>query len=234
MKEEQTDFRQGLYDALPTAIGYASIGLACGVVSVNAGITAVEMGLMSLFVYAGAAQFVMCALIVAGAPLSSIALTIFFVNLRNFLMSLHATTIFKGARFNSTIWIGSLLTDESYAVLLKKYIHEKEISPEWMYGNNLAGYLSWVLFTILGNLLGSLIPNPEIFGLDFALVAMFIGIFAGQLEAMLGQFSLKKLGLILASVGLSYVGLTVFVSSYVAVLLATLLGCFVGVLIDEQ
>jgi predicted branched-subunit amino acid permease len=89
-------FREGLRDAIPTALGYASIGLACGVVSVNSGISAVEMGLMSLFVYAGSAQFVICAMILAGAPLLSIAVTVFFVNLRNFLIVYMRQPSFKG------------------------------------------------------------------------------------------------------------------------------------------
>ncbi len=68
----------------------------------------------------------------------------------------------------------------------------------------------------------------------FALVAMFVGIFAGQLEAMVRTIPLKKIGLILLAVGLAYIGLSMMVSSYVAVLLATLLGCFVGVMIDDK
>ena len=58
------------------------------------------MGLMSLLVYAGSAQFVMCAMFVAGADLFSIVMTVFLINLRNFLMSLHATTIFT----KSSLW----------------------------------------------------------------------------------------------------------------------------------
>mgnify|MGYP002661798361 FL=1 len=232
MKEHA--FREGLRDAIPTALGYASIGLACGVVSVNSGISAVEMGLMSLFVYAGSAQFVICAMILAGAPLLSIAVTVFFVNLRNFLMCLHATTIFQGNRLGSNILIGSFVTDESYAVLLRKHIEDKQIAPSWMYGNNLAGYASWVTFTTLGNLIGGLIPNPEQFGLDFALVAMFVGIFSGQLVAMARTISMRKVGLILMAVFLTYVLLASLVSSYVAVLLATLIGCFVGVWLDDK
>lgn len=189
---------------------------------------------MSLLVYAGSAQFVMCAMILAGAPLVSIAVTVFFVNLRNFLMCLHTTTIFQGNSLGSNILIGSFVTDESYAVLLRKHIENKQIAPSWMYGNNFASYASWVTFTILGNLIGGLIPNPEQFGLDFALVAMFVGIFSGQLEAMARTIPLKKIGLILLAVGLAYVGLSVLVSSYVAVLLATLLGCFVGVMLDDK
>lgn len=232
MKEHA--FREGLRDAIPTALGYASIGLACGVVSVNSGISAVEMGLMSLFVYAGSAQFVICAMILAGAPLLSIAVTVFFVNLRNFLMCLHATTIFQGNRLGSNILIGSFVTDESYAVLLRKHIEDKQIAPSWMYGNNLAGYASWVTFTTLGNLIGGLIPNLEQFGLDFALVAMFVGIFSGQLVAMARTISMRKVGLILMAVFLTYVLLASLVSSYVAVLLATLIGCFVGVWLDGK
>ena len=232
MKEHA--FREGLRDAIPTALGYASIGLACGVVSVNSGISAVEMGLMSLFVYAGSAQFVICAMILAGAPLLSIAVTVFFVNLRNFLMCLHATTIFQGNRLGSNILIGSFVTDESYAVLLRKHIEDKQIAPSWMYGNNFACYASWVTFTTLGNLIGGLIPNPEQFGLDFALVAMFVGIFSGQLVAMARTISMRKVGLILMAVFLTYVLLASLVSSYVAVLLATLIGCFVGVWLDGK
>ena len=232
MKEHA--FREGLRDAIPTALGYASIGLACGVVSVNSGISAIEMGLMSLFVYAGSAQFVICAMILAGAPLLSIAVTVFFVNLRNFLMCLHATTIFQGNRLGSNILIGSFVTDESYAVLLRKHIEDKQIAPSWMYGNNFAGYASWVIFTTLGNLIGGLIPNPEQFGLDFALVAMFVGIFSGQLVAMARTISMRKVGLILMAVFLTYVLLASLVSSYVAVLLATLIGCFVGVWLDGK
>ena len=41
---------------MPTALGYVSIGLACGIIGAPY-VTPVEMGLMSLFVYAGSAQF---------------------------------------------------------------------------------------------------------------------------------------------------------------------------------
>lgn len=226
--------REGVVAAVPTVLGYASIGLACGIVSVHAGVSALEMGLMSLLVYAGSAQFVMCAMILAGAPLVSIAVTIFLVNLRHFLLSLHVTTIFQGNTLASNLFIGSFLTDESYGVLLRKHLEDPAISPYWMYGNNMASYAAWVLFTVLGNLIGGLIPNPEQLGLDFALVAMFVGIFAGQLEAMARQMPLKKISLILLSVFVAYMLLVLFVSAYIAVLVATLIGCFVGVMVDGR
>ena len=93
-----SDFRLGVKAAVPTALGYVAIGLAFGVVAAASGLSALEVGLMCALVYGGSAQFAMCALVVAGAGLGELTLTVFLVNLRNMLMSLHATTIFTKSR----------------------------------------------------------------------------------------------------------------------------------------
>ena len=62
-----------------------------------------------------------------------------------------------------------------------------------MMGNNFMSYTAWILGSILGTALGALLPNPESFGLDFALVAMFIGIFSSQFTIMLRRVKIKKL-----------------------------------------
>lgn len=231
---QEKGFKEGVKASLPTALGYVSIGLACGVVGANSGLTPFQMGLMSLLVYAGSAQFVMCAMFVAGADLFSIVMTVFLINLRNFLMSLHATTIFTKSSLWQTICIGTLITDESYGVLLNEHIHHKNISTAWMYGNNITGYIAWLFAVILGTALGSVIPNPETLGLDFALIAMFVSIFESQLAAMMQFVKLKKIGLILLAVTLSYFLLVIVISESLAVLLSTLIGCFAGVLLDVR
>ncbi|MBF7095375.1 AzlC family ABC transporter permease [Streptococcus sp. HF-1907] len=231
MKEK--GFIDGVRDAIPTALGYISIGIAFGVVAAAAKISAVEVGLMSLLIYGGSAQFAMVAMFAAQADLLTITMTVFLVNLRNMLMSLHATTIFTKTPFVQNILMTSLITDESYGVLLGENVHNKNITAAWMHGNNVIGYLAWALSTIIGTLMGSIIPNPEIFGLDFALIAMFIGLLVFQFEAMISE-GLKKLTLILIAVFVAYVVLTVFISESMAVLLATLIGCSVGVILDGR
>ena len=231
---QEKGFKEGVKASLPTALGYVSIGLACGVVGANSGLTPFQMGLMSLLVYAGSAQFVMCAMFVAGADLFSIVMTVFLINLRNFLMSLHATTIFTKSSLWQTICIGTLITDESYGVLLNEHVHHKNISTAWMHGNYITGYIAWLFAVILGTALGSVIPNPETLGLDFALVAMFVSIFESQLAAMMQFVKLKKIGLILLAVTLSYFLLVIVISGSLAILLSTLIGCFAGVLLDVR
>lgn len=227
-------FLQGFQDAIPTALGYISIGVAFGVVAAASGVSALEVGLMSLLIYGGSAQFALVAMIVTKEPVISMVLTVFLVNLRNMLMSLHATTIFKENSLLQNILIGSLITDESYGVLLGEHVHNDHITAQWMHGNNILGYLAWFLATVGGCLLGSIIPNPEVLGLDFALVAMFIGIFASQLEAMRKTTKAMKIVWILLAVTVSYLLLSYVVSSSVAVLAATLIGCGTGVALDEH
>ena len=157
-------------------LGYVSIGLACGIIGAPY-VTPVEMGLMSLFVYAGSAQFAMLALIAVQAPVAAIAMTVFLINLRLFLLSLHASTYFRHTSLWQNIGMSSLLTDETYGVLMGELVHTDKVHPMWMHGNNLNSYMAWFIGTVAGTALGGLLPNPEVFGLDFALVGMFIGIF---------------------------------------------------------
>lgn len=231
MKEK--GFWEGVQAAVPTALGYVSIGLACGIIG-SPYVTPVEMGLMSLFVYAGSAQFAMIALIAVQAPVAAIAMTVFLINLRLFLLSLHASTYFRHTSLWQNIGMSSLLTDETYGVLMGELVHTDKVNPMWMHGNNLNSYVAWFVGTVVGTALGGLLPNPEIFGLDFALVGMFIGIFASQFQIMQKRIPLRNLFIILAVVAVSFFLLLTVVSQSLAVLFATLLGCTMGVVLDGQ
>ncbi len=226
-------FKDGAKAAMPTALGYVSIGLACGIIGASY-VSPLEMVLMSSLVYAGSAQFAMLALLAIHAPVTAIALTVFLINLRLFLLGLHTSTFFRHASLLQNIGIGILLTDETYGVLLSEHVHTKYISLQWMYGNNITSYLAWFVGSVVGTTLGNFLPNPEMFGLDFALVGMFIGIFSSQFLVMLHKTKLQKLIVILAVVVLSFYALSMLVSSSLAVLMSTLLGCAVGVMLDDK
>ena len=91
MKEK--GFWEGAQAAMPTALGYVSIGLACGIIGAPY-VTPVEMGLMSLFVYAGSAQFAMLALIAVQAPVAAIAMTVFLINFASLFVELARINLF--------------------------------------------------------------------------------------------------------------------------------------------
>lgn len=226
-----SDLKRGMQAATPTVLGYASIGLACGILAAQSGLSPAETALMSLIVYSGSAQFAICGLVVAQTNLFTGTLTIFLMNLRNLLLNLHATTLFKDSPFPQQVLVASMMTDESYGIMLKEQL-DGQVTPIWMMGNNLAGYLSWFVFSLLGSLIGGLLPAPERLGVDFALIAMFIAIFAGQLEALQQRLPVQRIGAILTSIGISYLVFASLMTSSLAVVIATLVGCLTGVLTD--
>lgn len=100
-------FKDGVKAAMPTALGYVSIGLACGIIGASY-VSPLEMVLMSSLVYAGSAQFAMLALLAIHAPVTAIALTVFLINLRLFLLGLHTST-FSACKSLAKYWYRNTL-----------------------------------------------------------------------------------------------------------------------------
>jgi predicted branched-subunit amino acid permease len=84
----------------------------------------------------------------------------------------------------------------------------------------------------VGALLGNFIQNPEKIGLDFALVAMFIGLLYLQVISDRSLNRLLQVMVITLTLILIYVGL-IFVPSNLLILLVTLIGCGCGVVLKH-
>ncbi|GIN57312.1 AzlC family ABC transporter permease [Lederbergia ruris] len=230
--ENLTTFYQGVKDCVPTLIGYISIGIAMGIVGASSNLSILEVALLSILVYAGAAQFIICALFVAESPISVIVFTTFIVNLRHFLLSMTLAPYFTKYSLMKNIAIGTLLTDESFGVAVNKIVKKATFNAKWMNGLNVTAYIFWILSCVLGAIFGKWISNPEILGLDFSLTAMFLALLVLQLENI--EHSKLKLYLsLIVYVVLLMLVLCLFVPSYLAILLSTIIVATIGVIKDK-
>ena len=225
-------FRQGAKDCIPTLLGYISIGLAAGVVGVSSHLSVMEVALLSALVYAGAAQFIICALMVANSSISAIILTTFIVNLRHFLLSATIAPEFIKYSLLKNVGIGVLLTDESFGVSSSKIAKGEPINDRWMNGLNITAYVSWIIACTAGAIFGHMLSNPEAFGFDFALTAMFLALLVLQIESVLPSKLNHYLRLILY-MAITMIVLSFFVPSHVAVLISTIIVATIGVVTDK-
>jgi len=220
-------------DTLPTVFGYIGIGLSFGIVAASAGMSVLMATLMSLIVYAGSAQFILVSLLVIGTPIVSIALSVFLVNSRMILMSMTTANFFKKNSLFENILLGSLITDESFALSMNKLNYtDGKLTFKWFNTVNVMAYLVWAVSTAVGATLGKIISDPEKLGLDFALVAMFIGLLYLQLisdKSISLKVQLIVVGIMLPLV---YFGL-IFISSDLLILVVTLIGCTIGVILKH-
>ena len=231
-KENVPTFSQGVKDCIPTLIGYISIGIAMGVVGAASQLSVLEVALLAAFVYAGAAQFIICALLLSASPFLVIVFTTFMVNLRHLLLSMALAPSFAKYSFLKNIGIGTLVTDETFGVAINKITKREPVSDRWMIGLNITAYASWILSCVTGAVFGQWIASPERFGLDFALTAMFMALLVLQLQNA-GNRRLKFYLSLILYVAISMFVFSMFVPSYIAVMISTVIGATIGVLTDK-
>ena len=226
-------FKDGVYACIPTLLGYIGIGIAAGVVGKSAHLSVLEITLLAVIIYAGASQFIVSGLMLVATPISAIIFTVFLVNSRHFLMSMATAPTFRKYSLLNNIGIGSLLTDESFAVAMNAIANKEPINAAWMHGLNLTAYITWILSCFIGALIGEWLPDPTKFGLDYALVAMFIGLLYLQL---IGDKTKRLTNRVIAmlTVGVLLVLLLRFISSEMAILISTFAGCFMGVAMERK
>lgn len=228
--DNREQFWQGVKDCVPTLLGYLSIGFAAGVVQHTSGLSVLEITLMSLLLYAGSAQFIAAGLIAASHPVSAIIFTIFFVNLRHLLLSAAISPYFRHLSVWKNMIIGAQLTDETFGVAINKLPGEQKASFFWMLGLNITAYLNWYVANLAGAYFGQWIPNPEAYGLDFALPAMFIGLLVLQILS-------RKEYFVDVLVALSAVIIVIIVnflfSGSTSIIVATIVGATIGMVIEK-
>ncbi len=220
----QKVFIQGIKKASPIVLGYVPIGLAFGVMAVQQGLTVLEIFLMSLLVYAGSAQFIAAGMMAAQASIGGIIATTFLVNLRHLLMSASLSPYLKGVSplLQSIISFG--ITDETFAVGITEVKRERWGSSFFL-GLHFTSHLSWIISTVLGGVLGNLIPNPDKLGLDYALPAMFIGL-------LLMQMNNRREVLVALFSGALSIGLLTLLEGNWNIILATITGATIGVVME--
>jgi 4-azaleucine resistance transporter AzlC len=201
------------------------IGLAFGVLAQKAGLSPLEVGLMSVIVFAGSSQFIAVSMMSSGASAMSIILTTFMVNLRHLLMS-SALAIHLGRSNRKILSLFAYgVTDESFAVNLFRFT-----SSEWGIGQaltvNHAANITWIIATMAGGYGGQFIP-AHAFGIDYALIAMFICLLVFQLRGRKYLFTAVLSGVIAVAVSMIVPG-----NAYIV--LASAFGAGIGVMIQKR
>ena len=230
---DKLDVKSAVKDTLPTVFGYIGIGLAFGIIASSVGLNPFFVGAMSLFIYAGGAQFITVSMLSSGFPILSIVFATFLINSRMILMSMATAPFFKRYSVFKNIIIGTFLTDESFALGMNKQNYTNgRLTYEWFSTANLVSYFTWSVSSVLGALLGGIVREPKALGLDFALVAMFIGLLYLQ---VISDFTIKKkvqFLVIIVVFFLVYFGM-IFIPSNLLIIVVTLIGCAIGVVLKH-
>lgn len=172
--------RYAVKHSFPIFISFIPVGLAYGVLMQNVGYNFLWTGACSLFVMAGSLQYLMVSFFAGGVSLATVAIMALLLNSRHIFYGLSFIEKFRSFGFWKYFLIYSL-TDENYS-LHCSHDFDEDIDEKWAYVlTALMCILYWVILSILGALIGTLIPFDTT-GIDFALTALFIVILIEQLS----------------------------------------------------
>jgi 4-azaleucine resistance transporter AzlC len=183
--------RQLVKDGLGIIASAAGFGFVYGLSARAAGFSPLEASGMSVFVFAGAAQFAAVGYVAGGFSWLGIVLLTAFLNARHLLYSAALAPWFSDRPRIERAVMAHLLTDEAFALTIT---HFRRVGRADRWGYWFAAiattFIPWNLATLGGVLVGGAIPEPSRFGLDVvfpaAMAGLAIGLASGRREIVAG------------------------------------------------
>ena len=171
--------REGLVASLALVPSVFVYGTVFGGLAVQAGLRPLEVLGMSVFVFAGASQFVAIPMLAAGAPALAIVVTTYVINMRHYLMAATLAPSFRTFPRGWLALVAHVVNDESFAVAVAR----RNPPDPWVFiGSALAVSGAFLAGVSVGTPLGGLVADPARWGLDFAFPAVFLALVALQLR----------------------------------------------------
>lgn len=140
----------GLKACVPVMIGYFPVAVAFGIAGLAAGLQPLQVILISVFVYAGASQFLLLASIKAGTPWLWVVALCSLLNARHLLYG-PLLARFLPESLRERLRIAFLLTDEVFATAFNRLgAVEPASRGRWITGLGLGAWATWIAGTAVG------------------------------------------------------------------------------------
>ena len=158
---------QLIKDSLGIMVSAGGFGLVYGLSARTAGFSPFEAGAMSLFVFAGASQFVAVGYVLGGLSWLYIVGFTAFLNARHVLYGAALAPYLDRVPRIQRALMAQVLTDEAFALAIAHFrrLGRADVRGYWL-GAIISTFIPWNLATWIGVSVGSSIPDPTQFGLD--------------------------------------------------------------------
>lgn len=167
-------YKQGLKHGLPVCVAYLAVSFTFGLIAVKDGLPAWLATVISGTNLTSAGQFAGINMIVTAAGYFEIALAVFIINSRYMLMSLSISQqLDKSVGTIKRLIMSIFVTDEIFALAS---VQKDRLNFKYFLGLATTPYLGWVIGTLLGGLVNTLLPQNLQNAMGIALYCMFIAI----------------------------------------------------------
>ncbi len=169
-----TQFKKGLINGIPIALGYLSVSFGFGIMAVQKGLSVFSAVMISVTNLTSAGQAAGVEIIAAAGTIVEMILTQLIINIRYSLMGISLSQkLDKSFTVPHRLAASFGITDEIFAVASAQ-VHP--VTPPYMYGLILISFLGWSTGTLLGAAAGEILPPIITSAMGIVLYGMFIAI----------------------------------------------------------
>jgi 4-azaleucine resistance transporter AzlC len=169
--------RSGARAGLPFALASLALGISFGVIA-RPVMGPIAPIVMSIVVFAGAAQFAALAVLASGGGAIAAIIAGLLLNLRFLPMGIAIAPSLTHSWFGRAAR-GQALVDASWALAGRE---DGRFDIEFLLGATLSQYPAWVGGTVIGVLGGAVIHDPAALGLDAIYPAFFFALLVAELR----------------------------------------------------
>lgn len=177
------DRRSVISSGIAVGLAVAAYGISFGALAVAAGFDVWQTCVLSLVMFTGGSQFALIGVVAAGGlaagPAAIASATL--LGVRNLIYGLRMRPIVEPSGFGR-ITAPWLTIDESTAVSLAQTTPELRKVGFWATG--IAVFIGWNLTTFAGALIGNVLGDARLWGMDAAAAAAFLGLIWPRLKSL--------------------------------------------------
>lgn len=215
---------------IPLSVAVVPWGILCGTLCIEAGMTLLQAQLMSLLVFAGAAQISGTAIMGAGGSWFALLNSTTMISVRHVLYSATYKEHVSPLPFWKRVLFAFLLTDEMFAVAQAEQIKTGKFDYWYAVIAGFVFYVVWNIATFAGIFFAKRLENIDKLGFDFAIAATFIA----MVVPMIKDSQENKKALLIASIT-SAVMMLAFEAMQMAngLMFAGIIGMFIGAMLSK-
>lgn len=211
------DRRSVISSGIAVGLAVAAYGISFGALAVAAGFDVWQTCVLSLVMFTGGSQFALIGVVAAGGlaagPAAIASATL--LGLRNLIYGLRMRPVVEPHGF-ARIAAPWITIDESTAVSLAQSTPEFRRVGFWATG--IAVFIGWNLTTFAGAIIGNVLGDTRLWGMDAAAAAAFLGLIWPRLKTMqAGAVAIGAAAVALVVTPVTMPGIPVLVAGLVAV-----------------